>query len=468
MADNQNFFQQMGFGGIPAGLLSPAQEQQIADQAQRQAALVAGLQMISGATGARGEGKPGLARIVSQAGIPAFQAYQQATETGFGNILKGVQIQQALKQANAPQYKTLKSGDNEILVEIPVGGGTPRPVTIPGMQGGSAIKFDAQTQGFANLVFGKPFNELTADQQNQVISFSLAPDDAKMAELRAKAQEIAINAPGGATIPLPKSRRDIIAETLSGLTNRSVTPPAAQPQTQAVPASPIVPPPAQPSVKQMSAPAGDVTGGMVKTSATVQLPAGMAEKPLAENETPLINSKGISPKQKSELELLKPQSFTSVETALNTTRQIRSEINRILENPSFNLAFGFGGETVSGIYTPAADIRAKLEQIKNQLFVEGITALRNASPTGAGVGSVTNQEGGRFENLRGALVQFQSADQARAELARIEKELEASERRIENGFTRVYGTTKFDVSPLYTPSKKGDLRGILFPGKKKQ
>lgn len=457
---DENFFQRLGLGNIPPGLLSSAQEQQIQDQAQRQAALIGGLQMISGAQGQRGAGKPGLAQVVAQAGIPAMQAYQQSTESAFGNLLKGVQIRQAMQQANAPKYMTVKTGENsETLVQIPAGGGAPTPVF--GGQGGSPIKFDAETQGFANLVFGKPFNQLDANQQRAVIEFSLAPDETKMAELRAKAMEVGISTPGRVQPALPKSRRDILAEALQP---RVATTPAAQP---AQPATPVAPP-AQPQIKQMSAPAAmpGVTGEMVKTSSNVQLPVNMAEKPLGKNETPLINSTAISLKQASELELARPQTFTAIENSLNTTRQARNTIREILNDANFNLAFGFGGETVSGIYTPAANVRAKLEQLRNQLFVEGITALRDASKTGAGVGSVTENEGKRFENLRGSLVQFQSAEQARQELQRIERELEASEGRINNAFSRVYGNTQFNVVPLFTPSKKGDIRSILFPGKK--
>lgn len=465
MADN--LFQQLGFGGIPSGLLTPEQEQQITDRAQRQAALIGGLQMISGATGERGAGKPSLARVVSQAGVPAMQAYQQATESGFGNILKGIQIRQALQQANAPKYMTLKTGENvETLVQIPPGGGTPVPVQIPGVQGSAPIKFDAETQGFATLIFGKPFNQLDPNQQNSVISFSLAPDDTKMAELRAKAQEVAVNTPSGVSPALPKSRREILDDFLKNL----------QPQTtQAIPSPSVAPkvtpvsPPEAPQVKPMSSapPSTEpLMAGLVKTSGTIQLPVNMAEKPLGKNEQPLINSSGISPKQKSELDLARPQTFTSIENSLNTTRQARNTIREILNDSNFNMAFGLGGETVSKVYTPAADIRAKLDQLRNQLFVEGITALRDASKTGAGVGSVTENEGKRFENMRGSLVQFQSADQARQELQRIEKELEASEGRINNAYSRVYGNTQFNVVPLFTAPKQGNLRGILFPGKK--
>lgn len=453
MADN--LFQQLGFGGIPPGLLTTEQEQQIADRAQRQAALIGGLQMIAGATGQRGAGKPRLGQIVAQAGIPAMQAYQQATESGFGNILKGVQIRQAIAQANAPKYMTVKTGENmETLVAIPPGGGVPQPVQIPGMPGGTPIKFDAETQGFANLVFGKPFNQLDANQQRAVIEFSLAPDETKMAELRAKAQEVGISTPGGAQPALPKSRKDILNDLLKSI----------QPQGQPVsPAQPVTPP-AVPRVTPMSAaepPVSPVTAGMVKTSGTVQLPVNMAERPLGGNEAPIINSTGISPKQKSELELARPQTFTAIENSINTTRQARNTIREILNDPNFNLAFGLGGETVSKVYTPAADVRAKLDTLKNQLFVEGITALRDASKTGAGVGNVTENEGKRFENLRGSLVQFQSADQARKELQRIEKELEASEGRINNAYSRVYGNTEFNVVPLFVAPQKGNLRGIL-------
>jgi hypothetical protein len=455
MADN--LFQQLGFGGIPSGLLTPEQEQQIADRAQRQAALIGGLQMIAGATGQPGQGKPRTGQIIAQAGVPAMQAYQQATESGFGNILKGVQIRQAIAQANAPKYMTVKTGENmETLVAIPPGGGTPVPVSIPGVLGGAPIKFDAETQGFATLVFGKPFNQLDANQQRAVIEFSLAPDDTKMAELRAKAQEVGISTPGGARPELPKSRRDILGDLLKNLQPQAA--PAGAPAAPPA-AAPAAPPAAAPRVTSSAEP--PAMAGAVRTSGSIQLPVNMAQTPLGKNETPIINSAGISPKQKSELELARPQTFTAIENSLNTTRQARNTIREILNDSNFNMAFGIGGETVSKVYTPAADVRAKLEQLRNQLFVEGITALRDASKTGAGVGNVTETEGKRFENLRGSLVQFQSADQARQELQRIEKELEASEGRINNAYSRVYGNTEFSVSPLFVAPAKGNLRGIL-------
>jgi hypothetical protein len=454
------------------GLLDPTGALQTdAEQRARNAGLLNfAFGALQASRGQPGQGRPGLAQVIGQAGPAGVAGYQQSFDKTLGDLLRATQIRQSLAEANAPKYGTIKEG--ELLYQIPKGGGAPTPIQFPNMPT-RRIDFDAQTQAFIQNMFGKPFDQLSAEQQRKVIEFAQAPDEKQFSDLAIKRIEALKDQPQSAEalLTLPKTRSQILTELLQRQSTQpglTVTPiPPVAPATPPVP--PAAPPtaPVTPAVPQArptatTEPSGaPVTTEMIRTSGIVQLPTNMAEKPLGRDEIPLINSKGISPKQKSELEIGRPQAFTSVETALNTTRQIRSEINRLLEDSNFNLAFGFGGETTSKIYTPAANIRAKLDQIKNQLFVEGITALRNASPTGAGVGSVTNQEGGRFENLRGALVQFQSADQARAELTRIEKELEASERRIQNGFSRVYGTTQFDVSPLYTPQQKGNLRGIL-------
>lgn len=455
-------------GGLPPGLLTPQQETAAEQRARNAGLLNLAFGMLQASRGAPGQRAPSLGQVIGAAGPAGVQAYQQSFDQTLQNLLKGLQVRSMVSEMGAPKYMTIKTpSGGEQIIQIPRGGGTPTPVQIPGLDmSGKPIPFDDQTQAFIRRAFNKPFEQLTADQQSQVIAFAQAPDERQAAELRAKIAEAMRDQPQTFQIPMPKTRTEILNDVLKGITGPQVSP-ATTPQV-----SPVTPPTA-PRVGPVSqvAPEAVTTAGevgpapaMVRTSGPIAtIPASAANQPLARNETPLINNLNITPKQKTELEVARPQAFTSVESALNITRQIRNSINQLLEDKNFNLAFGFGGETVSQYYTPAANIRAKLDQIKNQLFVEGITAMRNASPTGAGVGSVTQQEGTRFENLRGALVQFQSADQAKAELQRIEKELADSERRLQNGFNRVYGSTTFDVTPLYTTPKQGDLKSILFP-----
>ncbi len=166
---------------------------------------------------------------------------------------------------------------------------------------------------------------------------------------------------------------------------------------------------------------------------------------------PLIESSAISPKSREQLLIEQPKATTATEYALGSTRRIRNSINRILDNPKFSSAFGADGVLKSYIPdTEAASAAAELETLKNQLFVEGITDMRNASQTGAAVGNVTEKEGSRFENFRGSLQQKRKFKDIVAELERLDKEMEVAEKRISNAYNRTYRPADFIVDPLYT------------------
>ena len=165
---------------------------------------------------------------------------------------------------------------------------------------------------------------------------------------------------------------------------------------------------------------------------------------------PLIESSAISPKNREQLLIEQPKATAATEYALGSTRRIRNTVNRILDNPKFSSAFGVDGAIKSYIPdTEAASAAAELETLKNQLFVEGITDMRNASQTGAAVGNVTEKEGSRFENLRGSLQQKKKFKDIVAELERIDKELALAENRISNAYNRTYRQADFIVDPLY-------------------
>jgi len=165
---------------------------------------------------------------------------------------------------------------------------------------------------------------------------------------------------------------------------------------------------------------------------------------------PLVESSAISPKNKEQLLIEQPKATAATEYALGSTRRIRNTINRILDNPKFSSAFGMDGVLKSYIPdTEAASAAAELDTLKNQLFVEGITDMRNASQTGAAVGNVTEKEGSRFENLKGSLQQKKKFKDIVSELERIDKEMELSEKRISNAYGRTYRQADFIVDPLY-------------------
>ena len=188
---------------------------------------------------------------------------------------------------------------------------------------------------------------------------------------------------------------------------------------------------------------------------------------MTDKDVPLISDPRIAPKQQKTLIEARPQTQSSVEYVVNTNRAMQNLISEILASPGLKDAFGLGGETLSKIPgSPAADARAKLERLGGNLFIEAITALRNASKTGAGVGNATEKEGDKLERSRANLQQFQSADAARTELERLLKSLKETETNVLNAYERTYGKGSFSFSPLETPDAKGKRTPLqnIFPG----
>ena len=223
----------------------------------------------------------------------------------------------------------------------------------------------------------------------------------------------------GAKFPTQQSREDFL-KTISKVSQNGVVPT----------------PPATPAEKEY------------KYNAKLTLPNQPATE--VKQGIPLVESSVIAPKNKEQLLLEQPKATDATEYALGTTRDIQNRIRMLLDNPNLKEAFGVGGVLKS--YIPnqaAASAAADLETLKNQLFVEGITSMRNASKTGAAVGNVTEKEGARFENLRASLQQKKKFADIVSELERLDKEMAVTENRIKNSYNRVYRPAEFTINPLY-------------------
>ena len=165
---------------------------------------------------------------------------------------------------------------------------------------------------------------------------------------------------------------------------------------------------------------------------------------------PLIESSAISPKSKEQLLIEQPKATSATEYSLNATRRIQNTARRLLDNPNLSQAFGKDGVLLSYIpNTEAASAAAELDTLKNQLFVQGITEMRAASQTGAAVGNVTEKEGSRFENLQASLQQKKKFKDIVAELERLDKEMDTTENRISNAYSRTYRPVEFVIENRY-------------------
>jgi hypothetical protein len=118
---------------------------------------------------------------------------------------------------------------------------------------------------------------------------------------------------------------------------------------------------------------------------------------------------------------------------------IGETVERLLANrEGLNGITGLIGGRTPGITDASRQAEADIDQLKNLAFIQGITELRNASKTGAGVGNVSNKEGERFENLKASLDRKQSLNDMIAALTRLKNQSEFTKQSLQDAFDETY------------------------------
>jgi len=89
-----------------------------------------------------------------------------------------------------------------------------------------------------------------------------------------------------------------------------------------------------------------------------------------------------------------------------STDTMIAAIDNILQHPGLGTATGLSGTFDPRTIIPgteASDVRILINQLKDRVFVEALNGIRAQSKTGGAVGQVSDREGGRLENMMGAL-----------------------------------------------------------------
>lgn len=155
--------------------------------------------------------------------------------------------------------------------------------------------------------------------------------------------------------------------------------------------------------------------------------------------TPKSGMTVLDPKEIRRREAVFPKENAAVKTISNTMKTIRDTVDLLLANKDGlnGITGGVFGRTPS-IAPSSLKAQADLNTLRNLAFVQGITELRSSSPTGAGVGSVSNREGDRFDNLMTSLEQIQSYDDMVASLKRMKAQAQSTEDIVKDAFDRTY------------------------------
>jgi hypothetical protein len=148
---------------------------------------------------------------------------------------------------------------------------------------------------------------------------------------------------------------------------------------------------------------------------------------------------GLTAKEIQKREAVLPQTTQSLKTVNNTMSIIGQTVDRLLANPEgINGITGLVGGVTPALTDKARAAKADLEQLKNLAFIQGLTELRAASKTGAGVGNVSNREGDRFENLKASLDRSQSKADLEAALRRLKAQSEFTIQTMQEAFDDTY------------------------------
>ena len=155
--------------------------------------------------------------------------------------------------------------------------------------------------------------------------------------------------------------------------------------------------------------------------------------------TPAAAMESLNPKEIQKREALLPQATQSLKTVNNTMSIIGQTVDKLLANPNgINGITGLIGGVTPALTDAARAAKADLEQLKNLAFVQGLTELRAASKTGAGVGNVSNREGDRFENLKASLDRSQSKEDLIASLRKLKSQADFTAQTMQEAYDSTY------------------------------
>ena len=129
-----------------------------------------------------------------------------------------------------------------------------------------------------------------------------------------------------------------------------------------------------------------------------------------------------------ELAADKSKAFQAVENVDMTMQRLKETAAQLKDHPGLKMITGVTGGLINPrlLGTDARNAAAVLETLKAQVFVNATTALRQASPTGAGVGNQSDKEGDKLEASKARLNQAQSLKEFKDALDDLIKQADSS------------------------------------------
>jgi hypothetical protein len=326
--------------------------------------------------------------------------------------------------ANAPanykdQYVTLKSIKETLKPKDFID--TLQKIDTAVVESGKQFKFDGAAGNFAYRMFGtNDMTKMSQPQMDLVLRYQNAPTQADQTKIVIDAQRLLEET--GARVPVPTSRESMIGGVPSAA-------PAAPPAvTTTVPSAPTAP-------RAAPRPA---------TTAEAKQVVREINKPVVDiNVTPLIKQPDsqVPPKAKKELLLKQPSTVALSNYALKNVVDARDAAQKLLENPAYI-------DSLTGITSPlmvkvpdtdAFTANQLMQNLLGRAFVNELSQMRNASPTGGAVGNVAVAEMDSLSKIQSSLVVGMKKDELIKQLKQYVNVSNRAIKTIPNEYARTYG-----------------------------
>lgn len=306
------------------------------------------------------------------------------------------------------------------------------------LESGKQFKFDGAAGNFAVYMFKtNDMTKLTPEQNALVLRYQNAPTEADQKKIVIDAQRLLEET--GARVAIPVSRESLIGGAVPA---PPVAPSAVTPAASVVttPAAPVVsdqgiarefiaasrqPPPvtkpveAKQIVKEINKPAVDVGG------------------------TPLIKQPDsqVPPKTKKELLVKQPSTVALSSYALKNVVDARDSAQKLLENPAYIDALtGVTAPAMKNIPgTDAFTANQLMQNLLGRAFVNELSQMRNASPTGGAVGNVAVAEMESLSKIQSALTVGMKKGEFEKQLKQYINVSNRAIKTIPNEYARTYG-----------------------------
>ena len=353
-------------------------------------------------------------------------------------------------------------------------------------------KLEGNAATFAQMKFGvTDRTQLTGPQLAEILRFENAPTAQQIAQLEQeniKIQQKNIELQfmtgrsGGKGAPIPTGKEFLL------------TTPVTTPAAPAVEVPPTIAPVVAPEAVSITAPAPRVAPEAVSITAPAPrvvpetVPRVAPENAPAQtrglyqyNKNALINQPDskFPPKQKVELRAQKTGSASAVNYGLTSIIDARDAALALRNNPVYIEALTgrtspLRTQTIGGVVLDRDAYTAGqlLQNILTRNFVTEIQQMRQASPTGGAVGSVTEKEMEALSKIAAALSVGMSKDALERELDNYLRVADRSISTIPTAYAKTYGyagefddlLTRVTVIPTpVTPSSRGQRPGSNIP-----